>query len=527
MPYRIYTKVVSSEDNDEFERLYRKLVYFAMLGVLTSLLLILIFQTASEIPLILLVMSILPLLLATISIRLKHYRNNCLEPKFSKNRAIFLRRLNRIIVQLKCLKAPYTTSIIVVDIDHLRTINDAYGRDVGDRIIDKVEENLRTFTKCSDLLVKIDSDEFALAKCGSHTPEELQQYLRSLQNVVSSTYVVNEALIPVSVCIGVSTYPTDSLELETLFKNAELAVSAAKNLGRGSSTLFTSSIREMLLADYSLEFEIREAVSKKQLRLVYQPKFNAQLQIIGAEALLRWNHPLRGNIPPNIFISTAEKKGFIQEIDLYSLRLTCEYLKRLDALGSTIPSLSVNISNQSIQSPGFIEAVIDVIKASKCNSKRLLLEITESASIVDFDRIKEFVSELLTHSIHCSLDDFGTGYASMSVFKNLPIMELKIDREFITDITHNRSSRALVEMAYPLTSDLGINLVVEGVETLEQFEHLKTFGSDLHFQGFYLSKPLEEPVFSKLTITPTVSLEILQTLQPAISNEPTLILNAS
>lgn len=411
-----------------------------------------------------------------------------------QNREVFCHRLKQI---LENPENNSLTVIAVVDVDHLRTINDLFGREVGDLVLIEIETKLQKLSRCHELCAKIDSDEFVIAVVNFRQDTDIANFLQKLQTTLSGVYTINDNAVQVTVSIGVAIHPIDSETPEQLVKDAELAVATAKASGRGICLQFSNALREMAAGSYSLETELREAIETGAFREVYQPKVSENNELIGAEALSRWKHPKRDTIYPDMFIQAAEKYRCIYELDLYMLHKVCRQIASWIDRGFDIKPISVNISTQSLQMPSFADAAFDVINNSGCPYELLVLEITESEAIVNSELVQLTLDAFIFNGLKLSLDDFGTGFSTLTTIKDIPFSEVKIDKKFISDILTNTRNQTIVEMTYVLASSLGLSLVVEGVETDEQFEYLKRY-SDLVYQGFLFSKPLECSEFEAL-----------------------------
>jgi EAL domain-containing protein (putative c-di-GMP-specific phosphodiesterase class I) len=295
--------------------------------------------------------------------------------------------------------------------------------------------------------------------------------------------------------MGISVYPNDGEDPDTLLKNADSAMFKAKHAGRNNFQFFTPELNNMLTDRFNLEYKLRQAVERDEFVLHYQPKFNLNNgRISGAEALIRWQPPQEALIYPLAFIQVAEETGLIIKIGHWVLKTACKKAKQLQVtMGLRIP-IAVNVSPKQFRQPDFIEMVQNILIETDLEPALLELEITENIMIDDAPKFIETLQQLKQIGVKLSLDDFGTGYSSFSHLKDFPIHQLKIDRAFIHALEGDNTNMAILKAIIFLGQSLGLRVVAEGVETHLQLESLKSMRCD-EVQGYLLSKPLPEPAF--------------------------------
>ena len=387
-------------------------------------------------------------------------------------------------------------ALLLLDLDYFKTLNDARGHDMGDRVLKAVAERLGAELRESDTLSRFGGDEFVLLlpEISPH-PQLAADMARSvaekLRSVLSQPFEMDGEQIALGASIGVTLFPAaEGGDVSELLKQADTAMYQAKAAGRNIVRFFEPEMQARAEMRFMLEAELRHAVEHDELRLYLQPQYDGERCMRGAEALLRWHHPRRGLISPASFIPIAEETGLIVELGDWVLRRACRLLT-MPALAESPLRISVNVSPRQFHRIGFIDRVRDILAETGADASRLTFEVTESLVIDKVHQTIATMSELAALGIHFSIDDFGTGYSSLAYLKRLPINELKIDRSFIQDAPTDPNDAALVDAILSIADHLKIAVVAEGVETEAQAAFLAS-RTPMLYQGYLYCRP--EPV---------------------------------
>lgn len=394
-------------------------------------------------------------------------------------------------------------AVLFLDLDHFKTLNDTRGHDVGDQLLIETAGRLRALMRGDDTVSRQGGDEFVvvLKNLGEdertavtrswHVAEKIRSFLDRPVTLGGHQHLLTAS-------IGISLFCGQDTPVEELFKRADTAMYDAKDAGRNTVRFFDPAMQVALEAASTLEADLRNAIAQGQFVLHYQPQVEGDGRIIGAEALLRWDHPDRGMVPPGDFIPLAEKTGLILPIGHWVLEEACRRL----AAWTHIPAacslgLAVNVSDYQFRQPDFVKDVQQVIAATGADPARLKLELTESLVMVDVAGAKARMAELKTLGIGFSMDDFGTGYSSLSQLKHLPLEQLKIDRSFIHDLGTSPQEGAIVKTIIAMGRTLGLHVIAEGVENQTQLSFLISAGCRA-CQGYLFSRPVPEALFLDL-----------------------------
>lgn len=410
------------------------------------------------------------------------------------NRALFLRQVEQTLDAAKRDKR--FAAILLIDLDRFKDINEARGLAIGDALLREVAGRFGGALHSDDLLARLDSDEFAVLLPRLSASREVVgrgalEVVERLRDALREAIDVGGELIHIDASIGVSLLPETQQETAAeVLRQADMAMAKAKAGGGARTMFFEAAMGEMVKERFQMEAELRLALAEDQLRLYLQPQVNAEGLQVGAEALVRWQHPARGLIPPGLFIPLAETSDLIVALDRWMLASVCRLLAQLDAEGRAL-RLSVNISPRHFQQPDFVDEIKRQLRASGADPCHLVLELTEGIVIGDIGDVIAKMTTLSTLGIHFSIDDFGTGYSSLAYIKRLPIHELKIDKSFIQDSTTDPNDAALVETILSIAQHLHFQVVAEGVETQAQADFLNARGAIVH-QGYLYGRP--EPV---------------------------------
>lgn len=389
-------------------------------------------------------------------------------------------------------------AIVFVDLDQFKLINDSMGHSVGDQLLVSVSKRISNNVRDIDTVVRLGGDEFVILIPNVQTRQDIELSLGRLLNHMSAPLNINDFNFSITCSMGISVYPDDGKDPDTLLKNADSAMFKAKHTGRNNFQFFTPELNEKLTDRFNLEYKLRRAIEHKEFVLHYQPKFNLSTgQISGAEALIRWQPSDYETIYPLTFIQVAEETGLIVKIGQWVLNTACKKAKQLQQItGKTIP-IAINVSPKQFRQPNFVEIVQDALILSGLKPELLELEITENIMIEDTPKFIETLQQLKEIGVKLSLDDFGTGYSSLSYLKDFPIDQLKVDRAFVHAIEEDANNMAILKAIIILGQSLGLRVVAEGVETEFQFDFVKSVGCD-EVQGYYFSKPLPEVHFDRL-----------------------------
>jgi len=385
-----------------------------------------------------------------------------------------------------------TWSILYLDLDGFKAVNDSDGHAAGDDLLIEVASRLKKCISDNDLVARLGGDEFAILCNSAETVQSISELAQKLIDKISKPYIVNGNTIEIGTSIGIALGDLNGTDSRTLMKNADLALYRAKSEGKGTYRLYNLEMDEIIQERRSLENDVRVALRKKEFSVNYQPLVSAETgKTTGFEALIRWYHPDRGAISPTEFIPIAERLGVIHEIGEWVLDIACKAATNWpDHL-----SVSVNLSPEQFKNNRIISNVTSALLNSKLDPKRLELEITEGLFIENTDQALSLLHELKTMGVSLAMDDFGTGYSSLSNILKFPFDKLKIDRSLISSIDDDKVARNLLEAIMKLGSVLELKVTAEGVETNAQAELLKTMDCT-HLQGFHFGKPLSESELS-------------------------------
>ncbi|XQM38390.1 EAL domain-containing protein [Cupriavidus sp. H19C3] len=385
-------------------------------------------------------------------------------------------------------------AVLFVDLDGFKGINDTYGHHVGDALLVEIAGRLCAGMRSGDTVSRVGGDEFVLLTRVDE-PEDAGVVAESLLAALRETVHVGGLGLHVSASIGIALHPADGADQDTLMTNADAAMYHAKASGRNAYCFFERSMNHQARAQQTLLQDLRAALRQNQLQLHYQPKYSADGQtLIGAEALLRWNHPTQGQLMPDQFISLAEKTGAIVAIGNWVLDEACRQLSVWHAAGRTSLSIAVNLSALQFCHVGMVDAVAGAIARHGVPPAALTLEITESTAMRDVETSLAILTQLDDMGVRIAIDDFGTGYSSLLHLKRIPASELKIDRGFVRELEEDSEDAAIVSAIVALGRTLNLKVVAEGVETAAQQAFLAGLGCDA-LQGYLLGRPMPAEQF--------------------------------
>jgi diguanylate cyclase (GGDEF)-like protein len=409
------------------------------------------------------------------------------------NRALLNQRLKQIVAQ--AARDSQQVACLFIDFDHFKRINDTLGHDAGDQLLQAVAQRLTNAVRETDTVARLGGDEFVIILPGLDEAKatfEIMTVLTRVRESFLASFRLGEQTPTLTCSIGVSLYPIDADDPGEIIKQADTAMYAAKDAGRNAYRFFTADMNTRVQARLQLETDMRRGLMDDEFFLVYQPQIDmGSGRACGVEALLRWRDPERGIIGPSEFIPIAEESGMIQALGARVLRNACRQVMAWHR-NNMLLRLAVNLSVQQLQHDSWLSIVDDALKSSGLPARYLDLEITESVIITHPDKAVATLIRLKQMGVSITVDDFGTGYSSLSYLARLPIQGVKIDQRFVHGLEKNRSDEAITQAIIALSHSLGLRVIAEGVETVAQFEFLKTHGCE-EAQGYLISKPLEEP----------------------------------
>lgn len=406
------------------------------------------------------------------------------------NRLLFNDRLTQAIERAK--RQRHGLAVLLVDLDRFKLINDSLGLDLGDRVLRLVGERLVTALRSSDTVARLAADEFLVLLPGTAEAEHAARVAQKLLEALKPALQIdgNGQDLAVTASIGIAIYPHDGDGAETLIRNADTALSRAKEQGRNAYQFYTTDMNATAFERLVLEGQLRRALARGEFVLHFQPQIRVgNGAVVGVEALVRWVHPQLGLVPPAEFIPVAEDTGLIVPIGEWVLRSACAEVRALHDRGRAGLRLAVNLSARQFRRDDLVERIGLILEETRFPAERLDLELTESTLMQDAESAAVKLHALAERGIRLSIDDFGTGYSSLGYLKRFPIQTLKIDRSFITDIPTDPNDSAIAEAILALAGSLGVQVIAEGVETVAQLEFLRALGCE-EMQGYLFSPPL-------------------------------------
>ncbi len=404
------------------------------------------------------------------------------------NRSLFIDLVQREILQAR--RSGQKFGIFFIDLDRFKVINDTMGHAAGDALLMEVSRRLRDMLREIDVVCRQSGDEFlVLARDIAHWESLAEMADRVLQSI-EQPLVLAGGSARVSASMGISLFPDDAQDFETLVKNADVAMYQAKSLGRARYSFFHAELNTRMQATMELEHQLGEAISSGQLVLHYQPQVDANTgAMTGVEALVRWQHPQRGLLYPGAFITIAEESGQIAEMGVWTLNEACRQKAAWKAQGLSVGCMSVNVSALEFRDHRLLDSLQTALRVHGLEPGELEIEITESVLMTETDTSQRIIERVRALGVGIAIDDFGTGYSSLSYLKRLRPNQLKIDRSFVSDTATDNDSRAIVKGVISLADALGLTVVAEGVETAQQLMFLRECGCGT-LQGYYIARPL-------------------------------------
>ncbi len=383
-------------------------------------------------------------------------------------------------------------AIVMLDLDHFKHINDTLGHQVGDSVLQTVAQRLRLAVRPSDTVARLGGDEFVVVLDGMHKASDIHRIARSILDQFAEPVLANAHELQISASVGISVFPTDGSEASLLLKNADAAMYDAKAAGRNTYRLFDRQMMSQNTDRMEMELALRHAMERSEMRLEYQPQFDLETgEIMGVEALLRWDNPVLGSVPPTVFIGLAEECGLIQPIGHWVLQTAChEAMEMQKRLGRRL-GLAVNLSPVQFAQADLPELVSAALRDSGMMPNMLELEITEGIFLLNSERTISMLNTIRAMGVSVSIDDFGTGYSSLSYLTRYTVDWIKIDQSFVHDLPHGKNAAVLTTAIISIAHSLGMMVIAEGIETREQYDYLLARGCDLG-QGFLFSQPMSK-----------------------------------
>jgi diguanylate cyclase len=389
-------------------------------------------------------------------------------------------------------------AVIFLDLDRIKIINDTLGHHVGDELLKYTARRLKRFVRDEDTVARFGGDEFIILLNQMRHVDEAAVFAKAIPQLFQEPFQHEQHELYITASLGISVYPNDGEDIDTLIANADVAMYRAKEKGGSTYQFYHSDMNHRSLERLNMETQLRKALERGEIEVYYQPLVGLHDgRIFGMESLMRWRHPKLGMISPGEFIPVAEETGLIVPIGNWVLEESCRVNKRWNDLGYGPLCISVNISVHQFQQSSFLSLVRDTLTATGLDPSLLCLEITENVAMKNVSYMIDTMSKLKQLGIRISIDDFGTGYSSLSYLKRFRVHTLKIDQSFIRDLTRDEDNEAIVTALIAMSQKLKIKSLAEGVESQEQLDFLKKHGCD-EIQGYVFSKPLPEPDFEQI-----------------------------
>ncbi|QOP41949.1 sensor domain-containing phosphodiesterase [Sulfurimonas marina] len=386
-------------------------------------------------------------------------------------------------------KNHWNFALIFLDIDNFKDINDTLGHNVGDKLLIEFSKRVLGFLRDEDTIARLGGDEFIILLPITDA-KQAQKMAEKLLFTVYQPFTIEQNELTVTVSMGISIYPNDGVDKETLYKNADTAMYRTKYNGKNNYSFFTQEMQMQTKRNLLLTNALHNAIAHNELYVVYQPQISLTThKLVGMEALLRWEHPVFGSVPPSEFIPIAESSGLILSIGDWVMKTAVQQLKNWQTKGLHDVSISVNLSAVQFNQANLQHNIIQLLDESALPANYLEIELTESAIMSNPETAINIINQLHSLGIKISIDDFGTGYSSLSYLKKFKAYKLKIDQSFVRDITIDPEDKAIVNAIINMANSLGLQTIAEGVETQEQLKYLEENGCD-EVQGYYYSKPL-------------------------------------
>ncbi len=414
------------------------------------------------------------------------------------NRRFFVEYMEQVIARLRYSER--FVYIVLIDLDHFKTINDTLGHNIGDKVLIEVAERIRTFCSDTHTIARLGGDEFTIVSGEFEKEVDCKKvagsFAQKLLQILKEPYLIEGHHLYLSASIGINSVGHKTADAKHFIKEADIAMYEAKAKGRDGIIIFNDALAQRVEHYLEIERRLYFSLEHREIELMYQPQLNAQQQLVGCEVLVRWNSPKFGLVSPSEFIHVAEKTGLIIEMGNYIIEEAFKTLKYWDTIGIHLEQFSINISVRQFfnsEFPDDIEHFVKTYLDSRL-AKKVVFEVTETIFIEDIQRILDAMQRIKAFGISFSMDDFGTGYSSLSSLRDMPIGELKVDKSFVMRVGEHRSDEQMITTILTMANVFNLKTVAEGVESEAQFQFLLKNGCDI-YQGFYFSKPLSKEDF--------------------------------
>ena len=392
-------------------------------------------------------------------------------------------------------------AIFFLDLDRFKEINDTLGHETGDELLKQVAARLKASVRVSDTIARMGGDEFNLIIPDIYYPEYASEVAQKILKEIRRPFTVNGHELNVSTSIGISIFPNDSEEIDTLLRYADIAMYHAKDHGRNIYQFYNPVINTRSLERMEFENSLRQAIDRSEFRLYYQPLVDVKTRkIVSAEVLLRWQHPESGLLMPGQFLNAAEDMGLMMDIDEWVLKAASKQISAWRDADVSPICITVNLSSRQFQNPDLSARISKILEETGLPPECLDIEVPESVAMGNIENTISRIGELTSMGVQVSIDDFGTGYSSLSQLKRLPIQKLKIDKSFVRDIETSSNDRAIIRAVLVMAHSMNLRVVAEGVEKEDQLSFLREEQCD-EAQGFLFSEPLSAEKFLELTRT--------------------------
>ncbi len=413
------------------------------------------------------------------------------------NRRLFSDRLTQVLAT--ALRESQILALLYIDLDGFKLVNDSLGHSIGDALLVQVATRLLSRVRRSDTLARLGGDEFTVVLGNLHKKEEASLVAKDVLDALAAPFLVEGHQLTIGASIGISIFPENAQDGADLMQQADSAMYASKRDGRNRATYFTPELGSMVRERLNLENQLRGAIARGEIQVHYQPEFDVvSNRLVRFEALARWTHPTLGSIPPCKFIPVAEESGLIVGLGAYIMEMACAEAVKWQAISPHPVQVAVNVSTIQFRRDHFVDEVISVLNHTGLKPDLLQLELTETIMLTGVHQAVETMNRLRALGVGFAIDDFGTGYSCLTYLPALPFDSMKIDRSFVRDLHVKPESRAMVNSLVALAHNIGIRVIVEGVETDEQLELIKTFGGN-EIQGYLLGRPTADPVSQLLS----------------------------
>ncbi len=421
------------------------------------------------------------------------------------NRSLFLDRLSHAIAYSRRNKTLF--ALLFIDLDNFKNINDTLGHSIGDKMLINISKRLKACVRDVDTVARLGGDEFTVILENIHSTNEVGLCANKILARLSESMEIEGSMLKTTPSIGIGMYPAHGKDREMLLKNADLAMYSAKEKGKNNYQFFTEDMTSLAMERINIEQKLRHAIESDQLRLFYQPKvYSVTGEITGFEALIRWMHPEDGMISPGAFIPVAEETGLILSLGDWIIEEAIRQAKAWSEIAPDHCQIAVNISAKQFMSESLPDRIADLLEKYELHPRFLELEITEGTLIENMHHTISALTRLRDMGVEISLDDFGTGYSSLSYLKQFPVNQLKIDQSFVRDVTTDPSDASIVASIIALAHNLGLTVVAEGCETVDQLKFLRSYHCE-QVQGYLFSRPVASDEAEKILRTGMIQVD--------------------